>query len=130
MNSAHLLAVLFPPSKNALSILTTHEPVDLLTIHTPGFRAIRQAVAILEVDAMLVQEVPALLLVVFQEAVGEKVEIALGGLYVTHKKYRVPSADPSCSEHAGNEFTYRAQVKNEDIRQTEVTEFDMAFWIE
>ena len=56
--TAYLAAMLLPPSEDtALPIATTHKPVDLLAIQTLRPCAISQAVALFEVDAMLMKQV-------------------------------------------------------------------------
>ena len=88
--------MLLPPSEDtALPIATTHKPVDLLAIQTLRPCAISQAVALFEVDAMLVQQVQALLFVVYQNRMSPKNMVGRDGF--TDRRYRAPSEDPSCT---------------------------------
>lgn len=65
---AHLAAVFFPPCEDpTLAVSTAHESLNLLAVEALGPRAISEAVTLFEVDAMLVKQMQALLLVVYQE---------------------------------------------------------------
>jgi hypothetical protein len=57
----YLLAVLFSPGKDAAGSLT-HDLLEILSVDPPCLGAV--LIAIFEVDAMLPQEVPSLLLIV------------------------------------------------------------------
>lgn len=65
---AYLAAVFLPPCEDpTLAVSTAHESLDLLAVEALGPRAVSEAVTLFEVDAMLVKQMQALLLVVCQE---------------------------------------------------------------
>lgn len=62
----HFLPITLPPGENPFTILTAHEPIDFFPIQATGLAGISQTIAIIEVDTVLVQQLPALLLVVYR----------------------------------------------------------------
>ena len=63
--------MLLSPSEDTTLSVTAHESFDLLAIQTLGPRAVPYSVAVFEVDAVLVQEVEALLFIICRRRNGE-----------------------------------------------------------
>jgi hypothetical protein len=87
--------VLLPPREHSAPTITSHQGSDVLPIHapSPGVWAIR----VLEVNAVLVEEVLALLLIVYQPTSVSTQVRHQDMRQTTYTRCREPNGDPFCS---------------------------------
>ncbi len=64
--TTYFLPIPLSPSENSFTILTAHESVDFFPLQASGLAGISKAITIIEVDAMLVQQLPALLFIIYK----------------------------------------------------------------
>ena len=68
--AANLSAVLFSPGEDAtLAVTSTHEHFSVLAVHALGLSPISYPISIFEVNTMLVEDMHALLLIIWTRAV-------------------------------------------------------------
>jgi hypothetical protein len=98
--ATYLPAILLTPGEQTALTITTHESIYFLSIQTPRPRSICRTLARLKVDPVFVQQVKALLLVIFPKESEDTVSKMAGSYCIrgcTDRRYRVPSGDPYCT---------------------------------
>lgn len=63
-SGTNLATIFLPPGKYTPLAVPAHDLLDVASLHSMRFRTVRNAVAIFEVDTMLMQQMKPLLLVV------------------------------------------------------------------